>query len=564
MILYDQETIDDFTRAGFWHDKTLIDYLKKNARQRPDREALIDPLNKQKLVGQKPLRLTWSEIDTMVDRVALGFIEIGLKPDDFAIMQLPNVTELIITHFALTRIGVIVVPAKVQLRSHEIGQLIGLTEAKAIIVPGQFHGFDYILMAENLRLNHPQLRHVISLGDNLPQDITSLSNLIQRPIEEEYPNNHLDQFKPTANDVITLISATGAEAEIKGVPRSHNNCFFLVPIAASMSALFNIVPSEETILGAFPMTTMAGLGAMCYPWVGLGGKMVLHHPFDPEVFLTQIEQETVTFAGGPPAVHHMLLNHPTIDQRNLQSVKYVASGAAPLTQDVVKGWKDRFNIEVVNIYGSTEGMGMVGMDADEEKRTSYFPTEMASLFGFRVKVVDEQENELIQPGDTGELVGKGPFLFPCYYKRPDLTRQAFTDDGFFKSGDLFTIEEDGKLKSAGRSKEIIIRGGANISPKEIENVLDDHPKVLESAAVEMPDERLGEKVCVYISPKEGETITLAELISHMRKKHIAEYKLPERMEIMRRLPKTLAGKIHKELLKRDILIKLELEREIRL
>jgi non-ribosomal peptide synthetase component E (peptide arylation enzyme) len=225
----------------------------------------------------------------------------------------------------------------------------------------------------------------------------------------------------------------------------------------------------------------------------------------------------------------------------------------------MRGWKERFGIEVINVYGSNEGMGLISMEPDVEKRASYFPTEMSGLMGFQVKVVDEQGNELTKPGEMGELAGKGPFLFPCYYKRPDLTEKAFTKDGFFRSGDLFIIEGGNKLRSAGRVKDLIIRGGQNISPEDIEDTLNAHPKVMESAAVGMPDPRLGEKVCVYIVPKEGEPPTLEELISYMKEKEVAVFKLPQRMEIMNELPRTPVGKIWKRVLREDIVKKLQME-----
>lgn len=560
MILYSQETIDEFTQLGFWRDKVLTDYLKQNVANNPDKEALVDPPNKEELTGQKPVRLTWSEIDKLVDRVALGFVELGLKPDDFAVMQLPNVMELIITHFALTRIGVIVVPGPVQYRNHELGYAVELSEAKAVVVPGHFHGFDHVKMANEIRAKYPHLKHVISLGKDLPEGVLSLYDMLENKLEDKYAPDYLDQFKPTANDVMTLVLTSGTEALPKGVPRSHNNWFGLLPVMTMMSSVFNMSPSDEITQGAFPLVNMAGLGTMVYPWVGMGSKIILHHPFDAELFLTQIEKERVTFAGGPPAVHYMLLNHPTIEQHDLSSIKFMGGGSAPLTTPIIKGWRERFGIEVINVYGSNEGMGLFGMDPDAEKRASYFSTEMAGIVGFQVKVVDEEGNDLTKPGDKGELVGKGPFLFPCYYKRPDLTEKAFTKDGFFRSGDLFIIEDEGKLRSGGRVKDLIIRGGQNISPEDIEDILNAHPKVLESAAVGMPDAKLGERVCVFVIPKEGQkSLTLDEISSFMKEHNMAVFKLPERLEIVNDLPRTPVGKIWKRVLREEVTKKIEAE-----
>ncbi|MBU2512683.1 fatty acid--CoA ligase family protein, partial [bacterium] len=316
-----------------------------------------------------------------------------------------------------------------------------------------------------------------------------------------------------------------------------------------------------------PLVNMASVGTVFIPWIVHGGKVVLHHPFEPAVFIQQIIQEKVNYTLLVPAVANAIAKHPLVDQIDLSSLRCITVGSAPPSLFAMQEFKKRWNVDTGNTWGQNEGTGIVSglMDTPEmEVRVDHFPQfgkagsswkTNASKF-IEVKIIDVEENELTNVGDVGELVYKGPGVIAGYYKNPEATRNAFTKDGFFKTGDLFQIRENNYISFYERNKDIVIRGGYNISSQEIENYLMSHPKVQEIAVVSMPDEILGEKMCVYAVPMNNESLTLEDLTSHMADLGIAKYKFPERLEIINMIPRNPVGKILKNELREDIRNKL--------
>ncbi|MBU2644648.1 fatty acid--CoA ligase family protein, partial [bacterium] len=344
----------------------------------------------------------------------------------------------------------------------------------------------------------------------------------------------------------------------KGCPLSHNNW-------AGMSYLQGAAgfKAGDTFLTAGPLVNMASVGTVLMPWTIFGGKIVLHHPFDPGIFIQQIIQEQVNYTLLVPAVANAIAKHPLVDKFDLSSLRCITVGSAQPSLIAMQEFKKRWDVDTGNTWGQNEGTGIVsGLEdtPEMEKRVDHFPQfgkpgsqwkSKASRF-VKVKIIDPEEKELTAVGDVGELVYKGPGVIAGYYKNPEATRRSFTSDGFFKTGDQFQIKENGYISFYERSKDIVIRGGYNISSQEIENYLMSHPKVQEVAVVSMPDEILGEKMCVYAVPMPGETLALSDLTSHMAELGIAKYKYPERLEIVEIIPRNPVGKILKNELRNDI------------
>ena len=250
----------------------------------------------------------------------------------------------------------------------------------------------------------------------------------------------------------------------------------------------------------------------------------------------------------------------------------MASGSAPLSLFALKEFKRRWGIELINIWGQSEGTGNFSgpiTTPELEKRVDMFPRLKKEIkWGIdpavdvsETKIVDTVTGEeLSRPGDVGELLFRGPFTIPCYFNQPDFTERAFEKDGFFHTGDLFMIKDDRYMSFFDRKKDMIIRGGFNISAQEVENALLGHPKIQDVAAIAMPDEIMGEKTCVYVVPKKGETVTLDDVTAFIKQQGVATYKLPERLEIIDAIPRTPVGKIVKGKLREDIRKKLEGEK----
>lgn len=576
MLLVPEELIEEYTKKGYWRNETIVDLVYQNARETPEDEAVVDPYNRRELVGREPKRFTYAQMIKAVDRLAFGFIELGIKKDDIIAVQLPNIVELILTYLAASRVGAIVSPLGVRYRTHEVGHALKLCAPVAYVTATTFNEFDYIQMIKGLSSKYPKLKTIIGVGvdDEISGDILSFEEIIETPFEEKYPEDHLEGRQSGPNEVFSICWTSGTEAEPKGVPRSHNHW----RITGLHNPFICQLPPGSTTLASFPMINMAGIGAAFMPWVVNGGKLVLHQPFDAQIYLKQIPGERVYYTMAPPAMLVMLDKLPEWAELDKSSLKVLATGGSPLPPWIVKRYRDVYKIDIVNEFASNEGFALLSSPLffpDPDDRALYFPrwggegVKWKSLEGIpdeyaRRVIMHSTETKLVNPetgyviterGVVGELRYRSPVIFAGYWKRPDLTAKIFDDEGYYCTGDLFSIEGEkmDKYLFQGRYKELIIRGGQNISPVEIENLVGSHPKVYEVAAVGYPDERMGEKVCVVVVPNPGDTLTLEEIIDFLREKDIAVYKLPERLEIIDVMPRNALNKIEKNSLK-EILV----------
>lgn len=564
MILSPQEQIQEYTQKGWWGTESVWDKFLKNAQATPDRVALVDPPNRADFATGQPLRLTYAEVQDAATRLAAGLLDLGLRKDDVVMVQLPNIAELVILYLAAAQLGVIVSPLAVQYRTHELKQTMALTQPKAFITTTAFGGFNFVEMVRSLQPEFPTLKTIIALGDNLPEGVVSLTDLLNKPRDLAPLQAYTAATSITANDCLTICWTSGTEAESKGVPRSHNHW---IAIAWASVDGCEFEPGYN-ILNPFPVINMAAIGGMFTTWILTGGKLVLHQPLTLPVFLQQIKTEKINYTVVPPALLNMLLqNQALLASIDFSTIKNIGSGGGPLSAWMVSQWQER-GITVINIFGSNEGASFTSGPKempDPVKRAQYFPR--FGVPGFKwdsrvseymsTKLVDPATKEVVtEPGVPGEMAIKGACIFNGYYKRPDLTAKSFDQDGYFYTGDLFEIAgEKGNLDSyrfVGRVKDIIIRGGVNISSEEIENLLQGHPKVAEVAVVGYPDERLGEKVCVVVAPKKDQTLTLDEVLSFLKEKDIAVYKLPEKVVVVDALPRNPVGKILKRNLREAV------------
>jgi len=550
MILASDAAIEKLTSLGAWGKKTLIDYFKEHAKADPDRICVADPPNKEQLLGIAAQRVSYKDFDRAVDAVAEALAAKGIGKDDVVMVQLPNCWELAMLYLAISRTGALTSPAPVLWREAELGYISGLTQAKAFITVNSFNNFNHMDLAKKLQKKHPDMKNIFNL-----EEIREMS---QGPV-----NNTLDAVGVDANDIFTICWTSGTEANPKGCPLSHNNWagMALIQDVAGMQA-------GDVMLTAGPLVNMASLGTVYMPWLVLGGTLVLHHPFDPAVFMQQLMGEKPNYTLLVPALANMLVKHPNVDQFDLTSFRTITLGSAPPSLFTMQEFKKRWDIDIGNIWGQNEGTGIVAGIEDipeMERRVDHFPQwgKQGSSWSSRasklveVKILGPGDEELLEPGQVGELVYKGPGVISGYYKNPEVTERSFTKDGFFRTGDLFEIREGDCISFFERAKDIIIRGGYNISSQEIENHLLSHPKVQEVAVVGMPDEKLGERMCAYVVAAPGQDITIEELNSLLTERGVARYKHPERLEVCDQIPRNPVGKILKKELRKDLLAKLE-------
>jgi len=557
MILTKINRIQTFTEKGWWGDETLYSLFQDAVTSCKKQEALVDPENRQDITGDVPKRLSFDDIDKTVERYATIFFEQGLRKDDIAIIQLPNVVELPMVYLALSKLGIICSPIPMQYGAYEITSIIAETEPKAFISIKTFNGNSHAEQFSSV-FNNGEVK--FALGE-----IENFINLHDyNPADEYYESQqcYVSDNPITANDIFTICWTSGTTGTPKGVPRSHN---LWLPMAKA-AAFVSETEKGDTLLNPFPMINMASIGGFLFNWLLCKGKLVQHHPFDLNVFLNQISSEDVKYTIAPPAIMNMLLNNPAIlDQQDLSSLRCIGCGGAPLSEWMVEIFQNKYNLTVQNIFGSNEGATLLSARNEIEDpllRAKYFPRFGVEGFDWsnpvsklvRTKLVSVETNaEIIEPGQPGELLISGATVFDGYWNAPEANAEVFDEEGFFKTGDLFEISpEDTQMrfyKFCGRCKDLIIRGGMNISPEELDNLLSAHPKMLEVAVTGYDDDILGEKVGVVAVVAEGETISLVEIIEFLRDQQIAKYKMPEDLRLIDALPKNPVGKVLRRELK---------------
>ncbi|MBL8385439.1 MAG: acyl--CoA ligase [Burkholderiales bacterium] len=564
MIVVPQEKIDLYTARGWWGTRTLYDGFAANAAAHPDREAVVDAPNRRQFSDQAPRRLTYGALAAEVERMAAVLLAHGIGKDDVVVVQLPNGVEQFVVYLACARLGVMVSPVPVQYREHELGHVLGITRAKAAVTLARIGRHAHAAMFAALAARHPGGLAVLAWGDALPPATVDLADALARAGDAAPVGAYCAAHPVSANDVFTVCWTSGTEAQPKGVPRSHNEWRIVAPAIIEGAGL----QPGCRLLNPFPFVNMAGLSTNFAAWIELGATVVQHHPFDLEVFLGQLREEAIDYTVAAPAILNQLLQRPAllegIDFRRLASI---GSGAAPLSEWMVRGFGEKYGVQIVNYFGSNEGASLTGAPRDvpdPAARAQYFPRAGRPEFDWSVSTARRIRTRLVdlatgadieEPGRVGELRFAGPTIFSGYFNAPELTARAFDDQGFYRTGDLFEIAgpQNQYYRHVGRSKDLVIRGGMNISSEEVENLVLAHPKVREAAVVGYPDPILGERVCVCVATVDGADLSLEELTAFLRaEKRIAAYKLPERIERVDALPRNPVGKILKRVLRESV------------
>lgn len=546
------ERIRDYRNRGWWGDTRITDLFDTAVRSAPaDRTALLDPPNRDALVGGAPRRLTFREIADLADGYALRLRELGLGRDDVLITQLPNIAEYVAVYLAAMRLGVVVSPVPMQYRRHELAQIVELTGARAALTVRALKGVEHAAGAVQLAGERPLL--VLCLGEDAPAGSVPFVPAPLTDASRAALRAHVASLGVDADDVATICWTSGTEGLPKGVPRSHNHW-----LAISWAHLrgAGIQPGER-LLNPFPLINMAALGGCFMSWLHTAGTLILHHPLDLPVYLQQIATEKPHYAIAPPAILNMLLkDEKLLANVDLTSLRCIGSGSAPLDPEMIAGYRDRFGIEVVNIFGSNEGVSLLSNAqnaADPAQRARLFPRWGRDDIAWptppptqiRTRLVDPESGaEILGPGPVGEMQITGPTVFDGYFRAPQVTAQSFTADGWFRTGDLFQIDEDTRFyRFVGRLKQIIIRGGVKIAPEELDTVLSAMPGVLEGAVTGYRDDVMGERICAVVVPRAGATPTLEQVRAHFAAAGLAVFKRPERVEIVPQLPRNPVGKV---------------------
>ncbi len=538
--LYTPHLIDRYLQSGEWTRETLSEIWDRNAERYSDNEAVVD----------SQTRLTWGQAKKWIDRLALSLLEAGLKKDDLVVLQLPNCVELMVLIVACEKAGLLSLPVLRTFRHNEMDYIIRHVHAAAVVIPIEFRGFDYFAMIRAIQRNADRLKHVFFCGADAPDGYETIAAMAADPVEERYPRNFLADKTCPPTDVSLVVSTSGTT----GFPK-----FVEYPIAARFCSARGRVKkyhyTTEDTFGIFG----AGIGTAISAYFAAplaGAKIVMMEHFEAEAALKLVQDERISVIGAAPAILTMMVRHPDFAKYDLSSLRLVESAGAPLPYEDGREIEENMGCTVVQRYSSMDaGMGFEGIPDDPLDIRLRYPGR--PFAGTEIKLVDANGRE-VAVGEVGRILLRGPSGSSGYYLDPETTRQKWSADGWHDMGDLGRINEQGYLNIVGREKDIIIRGGQNIYPIEIENMLAENPKVVEAAIVGMPDPVMGEKACAYVVVKPGGTLSFEEMIAYLDGREVAKYKFPERLEIIDHLP-LLPGvsKVDKKVLVRDIARKLK-------
>jgi len=530
------ELVKRYVEAGYWKGRTLGEMLDEAAGKYSSREAVV---------GDDGTRYTYRDLKGLSDRLALHFLEMGLKPKDRVLVQLHNVPDFVVLYFALMKAALIPVLCLPQHRLHEMGFFGELTGATAYAIPSRIRNFDYVELAQQVRQQVPSIQQVLVHGDEAPSGSVSLGKLLADPIEDRVSLSRLEKVRPDPQEVALFLLSGGTTGLSKLIPRTHDDYVYN---STAVSDFVSFV--GQTYLVLLPIEHNYPLVCGLQPILMNGGKVVLSQSPEVEHVMELIEKETISIFPAVPSLFIRFMNHPEFRKRDLSSLKILISGAQKMQPDLKPMVEEAFGAKVQEAFGMAEGLLCFTRLTDPLEvryQTVGFPVSP----GDEIRLVDEQGHD-VPDGETGELITRGPYTLRGYYKIPEHNKTAFTEDGFYRSGDLMRRGPGGGLVVEGRRKDMINRGGEHISAEEIENFILTHQAVHNVAVIGMPDPEMGERICAYMILKPGQSMTFKELCDFLLSKNIAKFKLPERLEIVNEFPLTNIGKVSKKDLRDDI------------
>lgn len=531
-----QEDAEKYNRLGWWAGLTYGDILDKAADVYPDKEALVD----------RETRLSYAQVREKTNKLAIGFAELGIKPLDRVLVQLPNWAEFIFTVFALEKIGAIPILLLVRHGKIEVNHLARLTEAKFWVVAERYHKVDYRPMIAEVLQDNPQIEHVLLVRATQRNSFASVESLMQTA---ELTEDHfllLADRRPHPMQVAHMGPTGGTTGLPKATPRTHNDYLCRVEYAARACEFTH----QDICLVAAPAGhDLTFSMAICLTLFTFG-KLVMLDSFEPQRVCEAIQREKVTAIVWVPTLAARLVQFERLQDFDLKSLRKMHCGGGVSSPELIRAVHEKLNCTFFNGYGGTEGMSLL-------TRTQYSLERVCSTVGVptcpydRYKIVD-QDGNIQPPGATGELMVKGPGVFSGYYKMPQENERVFDESGYFRTGDQAMINAQGDFVLTGRIKEMINRGGESISTTEMENLMVTHPDIIAVAVVPMPDPEMGEKACAYVKLKSGVKLDFEAIIGFLKDRGASVMQLPERIEFIDKMPYTKAEKIDKRALVQDI------------
>ena len=513
-----------------WRGETFGQMLRERAEEHGNKIAITD--------GGK--QVSYETLDKRVDQLASGFQKLGFKKEDRVVIQIPNTVEFFEVCFALFRLGVLPVFALPSHRYSEIQYFCELTEAKAYIMPENFSGYHYHEMAKIIQRESSTIEHIITLGES--EELEQLADLY---LEEEYiqPNVY-------PNDIAFLQLSGGSTGLSKLIPRTHDEYMYSLRKSNEICRMDenSVYLAVLAIAHNYPLSSPGVLGSLY-----AGARIVLATGSSPDEAFPIIEKEKVTIVALVPPIAIIWLEALKTRSNDFTSLEIIQVGGAHFNAEIAKRMQQAFGCKLQQVYGMAEGLvNYTRLDDPEETVINTQGRPMSPYD--EIRVVDEEDQE-VELGEVGELLTRGPYTIRGYYKAEQHNAKAFTLNGFYRTGDLVSLDEAGNIVVEGRIKDQINRGGEKIAAEEMEDHIASHPNVFDVAVVSMPDKFLGERSCAFVIPNEG-MITKVEMKDFLIKRGIADFKIPDRVEIVDTFPQTSFGKVSKKALREMITKKL--------
>ncbi|WP_202123247.1 medium-chain fatty-acid--CoA ligase [Escherichia coli] len=535
-LTFNEQRRAAYRQQGLWGDASLADYWQQTARAMPDKIAVVD---------NHGASYNYSALDHAASCLANWMLAKGIESGDRIAFQLPGWCEFTVIYLACLKIGAVSVPLLPSWRKAELVWVLNKCQAKMFFAPTLFkqtRPVDLILPLQN---QLPQLQQIVGV-DKLAPATSSLS--LSQIIADNTPLT--TAITTHGDELAAVLFTSGTEGLPKGVMLTHNN---ILASERAYCARLNLTWQDVFMMPA-PLGHATGfLHGVTAPFL-IGARSVLLDIFTPDACLALLEQQRCTCMLGATPFVYDLLNVLEKQPADLSALRFFLCGGTTIPKKVARECQ-QLGIKLLSVYGSTESSPHAVVNLDDPL-SRFMHTDGYAAAGVEIKVVDDARKTL-PPGCEGEEASRGPNVFMGYFDEPELTARALDEEGWYYSGDLCRMDEAGYIKITGRKKDIIVRGGENISSREVEDILLQHPKIHDACVVAMPDERLGERSCAYVVLKAPHhSLSLEEVVAFFSRKRVAKYKYPEHIVVIEKLPRTASGKIQKFLLRKDIMRRL--------
>ena len=533
---------------------TIGDVLDQQAERFADRDALVNVETGQ--------RYTYAEFRNEVERVSRGLMALGIQRGHHVGIWSTNYSEWVLTQFATAKIGAVMVNVNPAYRTHELAYVLEQSEANALILIGRFRNSDYTAMVNEvipelkdsnpgeLRSSHfPYLRNVIYIPPHsdqaaaeTPAGMWSWDEMLEKHSHVTREQLAARQAECRPDDPINIQYTSGTTGNPKGAMLTHHN---LVSNGLYVGDAIELTENDRLCVPV-PFyhcfgCVMGNLGCITH-----GSAIIIaSEHFDPLKTLQALEQERCTALYGVPTMFIAQLGHENFDSFDLTPLRTGIMAGSPCPIEVMRQVIDRMGAHQMTIaYGQTEHSPVITQTLVSDSIERRVSTVGAVLPGVEARIVDPESGEILGPGIQGELQARSSMVMRGYYNMPEATASAIDDEGWLHTGDLAEVDEDGYYKITGRLKDMIIRGGENVYPREIEEFLYTHPKISDVQVIGVPDERFGEEVMAWVMLRPGETADSEEIREFCQGK-IAHFKIPRYVKVTEEFPMTVTGKIQK-------------------